>query len=55
MKTPASVRICLAGVGYEVHDRLIEELVEEAVESAFGFSAFKVCQDAAVPDVVVRN
>ena len=44
--------ICLAGVGYE---RLVEELVKEAVESAFGFSTFKVCQDAAVPDVVVRN
>lgn len=36
-------------------DRLDEELVKETVETALGFSAFKVCHDAAVPDVIAWN
>lgn len=32
--------------------RLDEELVDEAVETALGFSAFKVCHNAAVPDII---
>nr|DAO81177.1 MAG TPA: hypothetical protein [Caudoviricetes sp.] len=35
-----------------MYDRLDKDLVKETVQDTFGFSAFDICKDATVSDVV---